>query len=70
MKKYIEPITAIENALTTDLFMTTATNGQGEQIGDEVGPGTGDGDAKEREEFEEFVEFMQSQEETTNNSLW
>ena len=71
MKKYIEPITVIENALAADLFMTTATNGSGDPIGDgEIGEGGGGGDAKEREEFDEFIEFMESQEETTKNSLW
>ena len=70
MKKYIEPITAIENALTVESFLTEVSAG-GEPIGDgPVGPGGGGGDVKDREEFEEFVNFMESQEKTDQNSLW
>ena len=68
MKKYIEPITAIEKALTVESFLTDVSAG-GEPIGP-VGPGGGGGDAKERDEFDEFVEYMENQDNTTKSTLW
>lgn len=76
MKKYIIPILEINNGVSAEAFMVTATGGQGgpnvenggnttEIPGSEVEPVWGD--AKSRNEFEDFVS---SQEGTKTNSLW
>ena len=73
MKKYIIPILEINKGVYAEAFMVTATGGQG---GPNVGNGGNTseipgseawGDAKSRNEFEDFVS---SQENTKTNSLW
>ena len=76
MKKYIIPILEINKGVYAEAFMVTATGGQG---GPNVGNGGNTseipvsegesawGDAKSRNEFEDFVS---SQEGTKTNSLW
>ena len=68
MKKYVKPVMFIENALTIDSFMQTATVGGGAGPG-WGGPGSGGGDAKERD-FEEDMEMLQIIEGSEKKNLW
>ncbi len=69
MKKYIKPVTDVENALTTDIFMLTISDDGTPIPGG--GAGGGGGDAKEREEFEdaEMIQLLKDHEEGKAN-LW
>ena len=69
MKKYLKPVTDIEKAYAADLFMITISDDGGTIPGG--GPGSGGGDAKDRDlEEEEIIHILEEQENGGNSNLW
>jgi hypothetical protein len=69
MKKYLKPVTDIEKAYAADLFMITISDDGGTIPGG--GPGSGGGDAKDRDlEEEEIIQILEEQENGGNSNLW
>ena len=70
MKKYVKPVMDIDRVTTLDLCQITTSIGGGEGP-TPGGPGSGAGDAKERD-FEEDMEMLQiiESQENEDNQLW